>query len=230
MTIKQELRSMLVRVASALGDELRSRLVFVGGCTTALLVTDDHAQGEIRYTHDVDLIVDLVGYAQWAELQEKLSQNGFTTSMSEPVICRMLLGDLKVDFMPTDSNILGFTNKWYEKAITCAEEYALTHDLTIRILPAPIFMATKFEAYSGRGNNDPLGSHDMEDILWLIDGRSSLLEEIQSTDQDVKNYLAQKAHELINHPDVEAAISGNVRGDEQRTNLIFAKLEKMSSQ
>ena len=36
MTIQGQLKEMLKAVALALGDELRARLVFVGGCTTAL--------------------------------------------------------------------------------------------------------------------------------------------------------------------------------------------------
>ena len=38
--IRAQLLEMLKVVASALGEDLRSRLVFVGGCTTALFITD----------------------------------------------------------------------------------------------------------------------------------------------------------------------------------------------
>jgi hypothetical protein len=49
---------MLVKVAEALGDML-SEVVFVGGCTTGLLVTDDFTKEQIRYTDDEDLIVNI---------------------------------------------------------------------------------------------------------------------------------------------------------------------------
>ena len=39
-TINLQLK-MLETVAKALGDELINEVVFVGGCTTGLLVTDD---------------------------------------------------------------------------------------------------------------------------------------------------------------------------------------------
>lgn len=35
MTVQGQLKAMLKDVAETLGDELRARLVFVGGCTTA---------------------------------------------------------------------------------------------------------------------------------------------------------------------------------------------------
>ena len=40
MTVQGQLLYMLETVAEAIGDDLRDRLVFVGGCTTALFITD----------------------------------------------------------------------------------------------------------------------------------------------------------------------------------------------
>lgn len=88
-SVKGQLLMMLETVAKALGDDLRGRLVFVGGCTTALLITDEITLEGVRATDDVDLIVDLVGYAQWAQLQEQLRQKGFAESPEDNVICRM---------------------------------------------------------------------------------------------------------------------------------------------
>ncbi|MGY4319436.1 hypothetical protein [Bradyrhizobium sp. JR3.5] len=63
-TVKGQLLQMLQTVAQSLGDELRARLVFVGGSTTALFMTDEIVLEGVRTTDDVDLIVDLVGHAQ----------------------------------------------------------------------------------------------------------------------------------------------------------------------
>ena len=98
-SVKGQLLVMLETVAKALGDDLRGRLVFVGGCTTALFITDEITLEGVRATDDVDLIVDLVGRAQWAQLQEQLRQKGFAESPEDDVICRMRLGDLKVDIV-----------------------------------------------------------------------------------------------------------------------------------
>ncbi|MEX9908463.1 hypothetical protein AB7W14_05495 [Providencia rettgeri] len=37
-------KSMLLVVADALGEELLAQVVFVGGCTTGLLVTDEYTK------------------------------------------------------------------------------------------------------------------------------------------------------------------------------------------
>lgn len=72
--IRAQLLEMLKAVAAALGEDLRERLVFVGGCTTALFITDPVTLEDVRATDDIDLIVDLTGQAGWAHLQEELRQ------------------------------------------------------------------------------------------------------------------------------------------------------------
>lgn len=143
MTIQGQLKEMLKTVAVALGDELRQRLVFVGGCTTALYITDPVTLEGVRATDDVDLIVDLAGFAEWAELMDQLRERGFTQSPDDNVICRMRLGELKVDFMPDDEAILGFSNRWYAKGIETAVPAELEETVVIRRLTPPLFVAAK---------------------------------------------------------------------------------------
>lgn len=157
-------KSMLLVVADALGEELLAQVVFVGGCTTGLLVTDEYTKEQIRYTDDVDLVVDIVGYAKWSQLQEKLRERGFREDPFDDVICRMLIGELKVDFMPVDQNVLGFSNRWYKEAVEMACQYQLTQNVTINLIRPEYFVATKLEAYLGRGNGDLLSSRDIDEV------------------------------------------------------------------
>jgi len=142
-TISESLALMIKRVAEALGPEMLSKLAFVGGCTTGLLMTDPVTKESVRYTQDVDLIIDIIGYPAWTTFQAKLRKHGFEESIEEGPICRMLLGELKVDFMPIDPKILGFSNRWYSKALETAQPYLIDDDLTIRLLTPPLFIATK---------------------------------------------------------------------------------------
>ncbi|QOZ07510.1 hypothetical protein [Bradyrhizobium sp. CCBAU 51765] len=219
-SVKGQLLVMLETVATALGDDLRERLVFVGGCTTALFITDEITLEGVRATDDVDLIVDLVGRAEWAQLQEQLRQKGFAESAEDDVICRMRLGDLKVDFMPDDESILGFSNRWYAKGIATAVNHVLTDTITIKCLTPELFVATKLEAYLGRGNNDLLGSRDMEDILLVVDGREELVAEIKAADKDVRGYIAEQFKALLKHDDFEHFLAGNIKGPEGRVDLV----------
>ena len=224
-----QLTGMVETVARALGEDLLGKVVFVGGCTTGLLITDEFSKEEVRYTDDVDLITDVIGYAQWTEFQSQLREKGFRESMEDDVICRMHLGELKVDFMPDDKNILGFSNRWYARAIENAQIYSLTDDLAIRLLTSPFFVAIKLEAYLGRGGDDPLAIHDLEDILNLVDGREALVAEIQVTDEDVRSYIAGQVGELLNHKDFEYAVQSIVRGNKDRGQLIFERLDALNA-
>lgn len=91
MTIRGQLLDMLETVAAALGDDLCNQMVFVGGCSTAVLVTDEITLQKVRATDDVDLIVDLSGVGQWMHLQERLREKCLTVSSENELICRMRL-------------------------------------------------------------------------------------------------------------------------------------------
>ena len=224
-SVNSQLIDMIKRVAMALGDDLLKRVAFIGGCTTCLLVTDEFSKEEVRFTDDVDLIIDVLGYAKWVEFQGQLKSKGFYVSMEDDVNCRMRLGELKVDFMPIDEKILGFTNKWYEKSLETAQDYLLDENLAIKLLTSPYFIATKLEAYLGRGNNDPLGSHDLEDILILVDGREELADEIKAADKDVRLYIAEQFSALLQHEYFDHAVQGFTRSNKEREDLIYKRLQ-----
>ena len=227
MTVQGQLLDMLETVATALGDDLRERLVFVGGCTTALFITDPITLEDVRATDDVDLIVDLVGRAGWYELQEQLLGQGFSISPEDKVMCRMRLGALKVDFMPDDADILGFSNRWYARGIETAVIHQLSDALQIKHLTPPVIAATKLEAYRGRGNNDPLGSHDLEDVLLVIDGREELIAEVRAADADTRGFIAAELRALQTHPDFDSFLQGNIRGPAGRVDIVRGRIQAL---
>lgn len=222
-----QLLAMIEAVAKALGPELCARTAFVGGVTTGLLVTDDFAREGVRLTDDVDLIIDIVGYGEWVRFQEELRERGFHESPEDDVICRMRLGDLKVDFMPDDESILGFSNRWYKLGLKTATDFSLNAEIKIRLLTPAIFIATKLEAYLGRGNGDVIMSRDIEDILILIDGRDALPSEIAKAPSEVRSYIGKQFEALLNEAQFETAVVGNVRGDKGRIDLTFIRISEL---
>ena len=150
---------------------LCDKVVFLGGTTTELLITDS-ASMDIRSTYDVDVITKITPRSNFQRFEEELRHLGFKNDISEDaVICRWTLDNLILDVMPADSEILGFSNRWYNDAIDNAEKYQLTQELTINLITPQYFIATKLEAFEGRGNNDYFGSRDLEDIIAVINGR-----------------------------------------------------------
>lgn len=230
MLAKDLAEQMLSAVATGLGAELLPQVVFVGGCTTALLVTDELALQSIRFTDDVDLIVQIMSKSHWREIQSVLRQRGFSESIHDDVICRMRLGELKVDFMPDDASILGFTNRWYHTALETARDVKLVSGVSIRVVDPAHFIATKLEAYKGRGRGDPLGSHDIEDILTVVDGRFELAKDLAESDSLLTEYVAEELGKLLQLIDFEYAVQSIANNDDQRETLLFNRLEEIVNQ
>lgn len=194
-------------IAKALGP-LRERLVLVGGCATGLLFTDP-AAAPARVTYDVDLLAEVAALAGYHQLEKEFSRLGFTRDMSKDApICRWRLGELEVDLMPTDSSILGFSNRWYPLAVETAKSLTLPSGITIRLISAPAFMATKFVAFADRGNSDFLASHDLEDIINLIDGRRELIDEVAQSPTELRSYLAAQCRTLLDTPAFHDGLQG----------------------
>ena len=99
--------------------------------------------------------------------------------------------------MPTDEQVLGFSNPWYLPAIEHAETLSLAGGLLVQTVTAPYFLATKLVAFEGRGKGEYGFSHDISDIVSILDGRSEVVEEIKQSDIEVKAFLAQAARNLL---------------------------------
>jgi len=215
---------MLSQVATALGD-LLDEVVFVGGCVTGLLVNDPFTLEQVRFTDDVDLIVDVITHADWTHLQSQLRKRGFKDDMMDKVICRMRYGGLKVDIMPIEEHILGFSNQWYRDAINSPMRYKLSEQLSVHIISPVYFVATKIEAYLGRGHNDILASHDVEDVVTVFDGRPEIVDEIRNSDSHVSQYIAKQLAELLEDHNFEYVVQGVSRSNIERERIILERIK-----
>lgn len=119
MKMYNQLHEILVMVAHAFGEDLLKEVVFLGGCTTGLLLTDKVSKEAVRYTDDVDLITHVIGYPGWINFQTQIKARGFKELMDDNIACRMRLDGLIVDFMPDDENILGFKSLVHRSIREC---------------------------------------------------------------------------------------------------------------
>ncbi len=221
----------LLKEAAKLLRPLLRELVFIGGCTTGLLISDEGA-GDVRPTVDVDAIAEITSYADYTILSERLRALGFTedASVGAPT-CRWLNGETKLDVMPLNEAILGFTNRWYESAHRSAQDYELETDLHIRVVTPPYFCATKIEAFRGRGNGD-YRSSDLEDLVTIVDGRSELLNELQAAPDDVRSYIAEAIGQMLRTDKFIDALPGFLLGDaasQSRIGIVLQRLTDIST-
>jgi predicted nucleotidyltransferase len=212
-------------VAAALGP-LREQLLFVGGCAAGLLISDPAAT-PIRATFDVDLVVQVDVLTEYHRFEEEFTKLGFKRDMTpEAPICRWVYRKIEVDLMPTQPEILGFTNRWYPLAIKTAQRMVLRSGLSIRLIDAPVFLGTKFEAFTHRGEGDLLSSHDIEDILNVVAGRSQLVGEIERSQDELRRYLAEQCGRLSSMRDFEYYLPGLIQDDSsgEQSDLVIERL------
>lgn len=230
MAAYEDYVAMIRAVATAIGPELCQEVAFVGGCTTALFITDRYAFQQVRHTDDVDVIVHVIGMAGWYALAETLRKKGFTDNMlDDGPLCALSLRGMRVDFMPDDHAILGFTNRWYGDALRTATAHDLGSDIVIRLVEPAYFIATKLEAFLGRGKNDLLSSQDSEDIFTLIDGRGELLEEIRVTPKEMRSYISRELLAIKKNPNFDYALQDASNGDPGREELIRNRVDLLIS-
>jgi hypothetical protein len=223
-----ENRELLLRCARAL-DDLREDLVFVGGCTTGLLITDP-AAADVRSTRDVDVIAEVGSLVEYYALEKRIRSLGFHEDPD--VRCRWQRAGITLDVMPTDPKILGFSNPWYPGAIKYATVHTLAPKLFIRVVTPPYFCATKIVAFHGRGHQDYAASHDLEDFLTVVDGRSELASEIRLAEPNVRRYIAAEVSGFLRDGRFIDALPGCLQPDsasQARLPLLAQRLHEIAS-
>lgn len=222
---------LLDSVARALGP-LRELFVFVGGCAAGLLVTD-RAAAPVRATRDVDVVVEVTSLAEYHTLERQLEQSGFRHDRRpEAPVCRWIVAGCMLDVMPTEESVLGFGNRWYKLAARTAQPVELPSGQSIRLIAPPVFLATKLDAFRGRGAGDFLASHDLEDVIVVIDGRPELVDEVRASDPDLRTYIANEIGALLSDSVFLESLPGHLAGDEAsqaRLPLIRDRLRRLAA-
>jgi hypothetical protein len=129
--------------------------------------------------------------------------------------------------MPTNPDILGFGNRWYAPALTASEAMGLPSGAMIRVVTAPYFLATKLEAFDGRGNGDFLQSHDIEDLVAVVDGRPELADEVARAEPLLCDHLAGRFAELLRSAAFLDALPGHLPPDSASQARLPLLLERL---
>jgi len=206
--------AMLERASRELAPFL-DEVAFVGGATVVLWITDPAAP-EPRPTKDVDIVVEVASRLAWHDFEDRLRAQGLRNDSSSQVICRWIAGtgddELLVDVMPTNASILGFENRWQRPALDHARTVELSSGQAIRAITPPYLVATKLEAWNGRGRGDHPRSHDLEDVIKLVDGREEIVAEVAAAPDDLRSYLSSEIAALLEQPRFDDKLEGTIVG------------------
>jgi hypothetical protein len=113
-----------------------------------------------------------------------------------------------------------------------SQEHEIQPGLRIRAVTAVYFCATKLEAFTGRGRQDYLSSHDLEDLIAVVDGRSALIDEIDQASSAVRTYVSSEVRKLLQINAFMDALPGYLLPDaasQGRLVNLIARLKKIAS-
>lgn len=225
---RQQNLDRVILVAEQLGS-LREQVVFVGGSIASLLITDP-AMPDMRTTLDVDLIVEAATRSEYYRFHDKLRALGFCEAPEDGVICRWKTGEQLVDVMPITDDVFGFVNPWYPPAVAHPQTHTL-EGMQIQVIAAPYFIGTKLEAFKGRGKGDFMSSHDIEDIIAIVDGRPELTEEIRQADTRIQTYLTSAFRTLLADGDFLDALPCHLppdAGSQKRAGILRERMRAIA--
>lgn len=183
----------------------------------------------LRPTEDIDCVIEISSRIAYSELEKKLRNLGLKHDMTSKLICRWEVSGIKIDVMPIDPKILGFTNRWYSSGFQYREKCVLPSGTGIYIFPLAYFIASKFEALQNRGGHDWRLAHDLEDILLVLDGCNKPLRDFSISLPEVKEFLSNAATRLLKLPNLEEILHAHLaREEETSINRVRQILIEMS--
>ena len=207
-----------IKAISRILKSIKKDVVFVGGATVSLYV--DSKSSEVRPTDDVDVVIELAAYNNYTQLEEELRNVGFENDKDSGIICRYMVQGIIVDIMPTNSDVLGFSNRWYEEGFENAISIMLDDD-EVKIFSFPYFIATKLEAFKNRGNNDFRFSSDFEDIVYVLENNSNAENQLSNLPEQLKEYFSKTFQDLINQQDWEEGLYAHLEPRNAPQNIIM---------
>lgn len=193
-------------------DGLGLDYAFLGGSVVGLLL--DHPElSPVRATDDVDVVIEVVSRARYAAIEQKLRALKFDHDMRQGAPrCRWVLGSLTVDIMPADGDFLGLNTTWFREALASATPRTVPGG-TLRVVSPVGFIATKYVAFLDRGAGDYYASHDLEDLVTVIDGREKIVEEVAAADPALCAYVIMAVATLVSSEDFMEALPGHLPPD-----------------
>ena len=78
----------------------------------------------------------------------------------------------------------------------------------------PYYLATKIEAFHGRERDDFMGSQDMEDLVAVVNGRDTLLEEIRRTHPALRRHLGHEFSRFLKDSRFQDSLDGHLGFEE----------------
>lgn len=97
------------------------------------------------------------------------------------------------------------------------------------MISAPYFLACKFAAFDNRGNGDYLMSHDIEDIVAVLDGRPGVVEKVKQTSGELQHHLIDRFQALLANYNFMDALPGHLPPDTASQERVPIVIDRMKA-
>jgi hypothetical protein len=163
----------------------------------------------------VDVVVEVTSRGRFADFEDRLRNQGFAEDQDSGVICRWQhrASPLILDVMPSDPAILGFASRWYGMVVRDSRLHELSSGRSVAVVAPALFLATKPEAFRGRGGSDFYGSRDVGDVVTLLDGRAETVEDVRRAPEQVRDYCVAELGALLGDRRFLDGLYGALQGD-----------------
>ncbi len=189
-------------IARAL-DDLNDLVVYVGGAVVGLYA-DDPGAPEVRPTKDIDIVLEIASAFALETIRQKLAERGIHFAKDEKSLCRFTYQNILLDVMATKEIGWAPANPWFKDGLD-QQEIRQLDDVKIKIMPVTYYLASKFVAFKDRGT-DPRTSHDFEDIVYVLDNRTTLVNDLLESEEDVKIFLHAELTAVLNDAFLQEAV------------------------
>ncbi len=202
----------IASIATALGESLCARTVFIGAAILPLLETERGLLNAPRPTKDVDGVIATTSYAQKARVEEEMRARHFRHVAEPPTHLdrwRAPAPDDTIFDLVSCGPHLGGTGGMHDQWVI---ETAATLELPplVRHASAVGWLTLKCDAYRDRGRNAPLHSKDLADIVALCATRPLLLAEVADAPSQIRNAIGSVLKELMSTPMARSAVPSHI--------------------
>lgn len=97
------------------------------------------------------------------------------------------------------------------------------------MVTGPCFLATKLDAFAGRGRGDFVASHDMEDIVAVLYDRPEIVDDVGNSASALVEFLSARFAALITDRGFMAALPGHLPGDQANQLRIPVVIERIKA-
>lgn len=215
-------------LAQGLGNA-KERVVFSGGMLTAFYATDVYAPKH-RSMGEIECILNAPTMAEFLNWDRELRQKGFNPTYDpQPPVTEWEYQGITVDIYPSRPEIVRHPNRWFEEGVFHAVKHPLPSGICIRMMSGPYFLASRIESFLHAHSFSLRNNKDFEDIVFLLNNRSELLDEVADSFHEVRAYIQGFFYQLLNHKDLREGLYYSLpfQGGESEAERVMYIMEEM---